>query len=66
MIRRYALVAENDVFMILSFNEDQEAAAAWIAGLSSSPKVIEISNHPNVNEINRGWTWTEEGFSAPQ
>lgn len=66
MIRRYAFIVENDVFMVLSFNDDQEAAPAWVAGLASSPTIVDITSHPGVNQINRGWNWDGENFSAPQ
>lgn len=66
MNRKYVLIAEGDVFMTISFNEDQPGAPGWIAGLASSPTVVEVTTLPNGHEITRGWTWDGTGFSAPQ
>lgn len=63
--RRYVLIAEGDVFMQIYFDDQTSHpnAPAWAAGLLSDPKVIEVTDQPNVVP---GWTWDGTGFKAPE
>lgn len=63
--RRYVFIADGDVFMQIAFDDEgpHPRSAAWAAGLSSDPKVIEVTNQPNVVP---GWTWDGTDFKAPE
>jgi hypothetical protein len=65
MAKKYVLVAEGDVFMTISFSEEQPGAPAWMAGLASSPTIVDISSHPDAEQITRGWTWDGATFNPP-
>lgn len=66
MKKKYALVAEGDVFMTISFDDSMPQTEAWIAGLASSPVIIEITDNPDVNNIRGGWTWDGTSFRASE
>jgi len=63
-IRRFVCVTEGDVFMQIQFDDSISGpkSAAWAAGLSSNPIVIEVTDQPNVVP---GWTWDGTNFIAP-
>lgn len=63
--RRFVLIADGDVFMQIQFDDETSGPAAplWAAGLSSDPKVIEVTNMPQVVT---GWTWDGVEFKAPE
>jgi len=68
MIRKFAFVAEGDVFMVWTFDsEDTDGAdpakvEMIMAGMSSNPKVIEFSPNQPITE---GWTHDGIGFRQP-
>lgn len=66
MLKKYALIAEGDVFMTISFDDSLPQTEAWVAGLASNPVVIEITNNPDIENIKGGWTWDGTNFKAPQ
>jgi hypothetical protein len=64
-IKKYAVIAGEDVFSILSFNEDESVnpnAPRLVAGFSSDPKIVEIDPE---SFINVGWTWDGSNFNPP-
>lgn len=64
-VKRYVFIAENDVFLQFSFDDENShpRAAAWAAGLSSNPICIEVTDRP---EVIPGWTWNGIEFVAPE
>lgn len=62
-VRKFAWIAEGDVFTILTVPEEQnpEAAARITAGMLSNPIVIETTG----TDVNEGWTWDGEKFNPP-
>jgi len=65
MLRKYALIAEGDVFMTLSFDDSLPQAGPWAPGLASNPVIVEITNDPEIENIKSGWTWDGTNFTAP-
>lgn len=63
--RRFVLIAEGDVFMQIQFDDEisHSNAAAWAAGLSSNPSVVEVTNQP---EVIPGWVWDGSSFTSNQ
>jgi hypothetical protein len=63
--KRFVLIAEGDVFLQLSFDDENShpRAAAWSAGLLSNPICIEVTDKP---EVVPGWTWNGTEFIPPQ
>lgn len=66
MLKKYALIAEGDVFMTISFDDTMPQTEAWVAGLASNPVIVEITNDPNIQNIKGGWTWDGVEFKEPQ
>ncbi len=66
MLKKYALIAEGDVFMTISFDDTMSQTEAWVAGLASNPVIVEITNDPNIENIKGGWTWDGNLFTAPE
>lgn len=66
MLKKYAFIAEGDVFMTISFDDAQPQTEAWVAGLASNPVIVEITNDPNIENIKGGWTWDGSVFRAPE
>jgi len=66
MKKKYALIAEGDVFMTFSFDDSMPQTEAWVAGLASSPVIIEITDNPDADNIRGGWTWNGTEFVAPE
>lgn len=68
MIRKFAFVAEGDVFMVWTFDsEDSDGAdpakvEMIMAGMASNPKVIEF---PANMAIQEGWRHDGTGFIKP-
>ena len=70
MERKFAFVAEGDVFMVWSFdselqeeNGSPERIEMIIAGMASNPKVIEFNPDQSIGE---GWTHDGIGFVPPK
>lgn len=69
MIRKFAFVAEGDVFMVWTFDsEDTDGAdpakvEMIMAGMASNPKVIEFMPDQGVDQ---GWTHDGIGFVRPK
>ena len=69
MERRFAFVAEGDVFMTMAFNPagDEEAPPETlqmiIAGMASNPKIIEFGPTQSITE---GWTHDGTNFIPPK
>ena len=66
MLKKYAIIAEGDVFMTISFDDADPQTEAWVAGLVSNPVIVEITNDPNIQSIKGGWTWDGNVFAAPE
>lgn len=62
--RKFAWIAEGDVFGVFTIVEEQNPAAnaRITAGLLSNPIVIEVIDNDSVSE---GWTWDGETFNPP-
>ena len=62
-VRKFAWIAEGDVFGVMTIPEEQnpEAAQRLIAGMSSNPIVVECTG----TDVEHGWTWDGEAFSSP-
>jgi hypothetical protein len=65
MIKKYAFVAEGDVFMTIEFDDSNPKAEAWVAGLASSPLIIDITDNESKELISGGWTWVDGVFAQP-
>jgi hypothetical protein len=69
MKRKFAFVAEGDVFMVWTFDSEEtegapdEKIAMILAGMSSNPKVIEFMPDQDIGE---GWTHDGIGFVRPR
>lgn len=64
----YALVADQDVFGILSFDDNpavNDSGPRMAAGLSSNPIVVEIFDEELQQKVRYGWTWNGETFVPP-
>jgi hypothetical protein len=61
-IKKFAFVVEGDVFMLMTFPDNNPKSEAWIAGLSSSPLIIDVSDN---KEVVPGYTWDGEKFIKP-
>lgn len=62
---KFAFVADGEVFMTWSYDENYEQAERWTAGLSSNPTIVDVSAHPQMDELQIGWIWDGTSFSAP-
>lgn len=62
MIRRFAWVAEGDVFFMFTFDDQTEQGQRWAAGLNSAPIVFEVDPESLVGV---GWTHNGENFVPP-
>ena len=64
MHRKFALIAEGDVFMVLTINDEinPEQSERWVAGLNSNPVVVEF---PEEESIGVGWTYSNGEFTQP-
>jgi len=64
MHRKFALIAEGDVFMVLTINDeiDPEKSERWVAGLNSNPIVVEFSAEESIDT---GWTYSNGEFTQP-
>ncbi len=64
MHRKFALIAEGDVFMVLTINDeiDPEKSERWVAGLNSNPIVVEFSAGESIDT---GWTYSNGEFTQP-
>jgi len=64
-IYKFALIAGNDVFSIMSINSEDPnpIVPRLIAGMQSDPVILDVtSDNP---EINIGWVWDGEVFIPP-
>lgn len=66
MLKKYAFVAEGDVFMTIQFDDSTPKGEAWVAGLASSPIIIDITDDENKDLISGGWTWVDGVFRQPE
>ena len=64
MNRKFALIAEGDVFMVLTINDEisPQQSERWVAGLNSNPVVVEF---PAEEPIDVGWTYSNGEFIQP-
>ena len=68
-VHKFAFVAEGDVFTVWTFNSESteegssEEMAMIIAGMSSNPKIVEITTD---QKIGLGWTYNGTEFEAPK
>lgn len=67
MERKFAFIAEGDVFAVFTFNtEDMEESPDKVemimAGLASNPRVVEFPADMNIEE---GWRHDGNGFIRP-
>lgn len=64
-IYKFALVAGNDVFSIMSINSEDPnpIVPRLIAGMQSNPITLDVTN--DNPDINVGWTWDGECFIPP-
>lgn len=62
MIRRFAWIAEGDVFMMFTFDDETERGQRWAAGLNSEPIVVEVDAE---SQVKFGWTYSNGEFSPP-
>lgn len=60
MIRRFAWVAEGDVFMMFTFDDESDQGQRWLAGLNSAPIVVEVDPESGVGV---GWVYDGENFN---
>ena len=61
-LKKFAFIAEGDVFMIMTFPEDHQKSEVWTAGLLSAPTIVDVSS---VENIAPGWTWNGTDFINP-
>jgi hypothetical protein len=61
-IKKFAFIVEGDVFMLIAFPDTSPKSEAWVAGLSSSPVIIDVSDN---NEVLPGYFWDGEKFIKP-
>lgn len=65
-IRKFAMIADSDVFGIITLDDDPNINSNGpriSAGLSSNPKIVEISSDSNIDH--HGWTWNGTDFIGP-
>lgn len=62
MIRRFAWIAEGDVFMMFTFDDESDQGQRWLAGLNSAPIVVEVDADSTVGI---GWTYADNEFNPP-
>ena len=64
MNRKFALIAEGDVFMVLTINDEinPQQSERWVAGLNSNPVVVEFSAE---EPIDVGWIYSNGEFAQP-
>lgn len=64
MHRKFALIAEGDVFMVLTINDEinPQQSERWVAGLNSNPVVVEFSAE---EPIDIGWAYSNGEFTQP-
>ena len=64
MNRNFALIAEGDVFMVLTINDEinPERSERWVAGLNSNPIAVEFSAEESIDV---GWTYSNGEFTQP-
>lgn len=62
--RKFAWIAEGDVFGMFTIIEEQNptVAARLTAGLLSNPIVVEVTGNEDVKD---GWTWDGTAFHPP-
>ena len=61
-LRRFAWIAEGDVFMMFSFDDQNPRGERWAAGLNSNPIVVEVEEN---SDVRIGWTYVQNEFVAP-
>jgi hypothetical protein len=55
--KKYALIVDNEVFGVLSFDDDPSVnptGPRYAAGLSSNPMIVEVDSSITVQH---GWIW---------
>lgn len=67
-MKKFAFVVGEDVFAVFKIDRDEpdvipEKADIIIAGMSSDPKVIEVSE---IEGIDAGWTFDGISFNSPE
>lgn len=63
--RRFVFIAGNEAFMQFTINPSVNAEM-FIAGLSSDPKVIDITDLGIPEGPITGWVWDGETLKAPE
>lgn len=63
MLKRYAIVAGEDVFYIMSMDTEHPVAAKWIAALESDLKFVKVNNYAQVRP---GYLYKDGMLYAPE
>lgn len=64
-VKRFAFIVGNEAFMQITISPSQKADM-FIAGLSSDPKVIDITDLDVPEGPITGWIWDGQTLKAPE
>lgn len=59
----FALLADNEVFHVLGFDEDNAIAEKWIAALRSNVELVDTAGYP---KIRKGYLYGNGNFYGPE
>lgn len=59
----FALLADNEVFFVIQFDEDNAIAEKWIAALRSDVELIDTAEYP---KIRKGYLYSNGNFYGPE
>lgn len=62
-LKKFVLVAGQDVFMTIAFDESHKNAELFTAGLTSNPVAVDATDFPDVVA---GWRWDGTQFLPPE
>ena len=60
---KFAIVAENEVFHILSFDESNSIAEKWIAAFRSNVEIVNVNEY---KKIRKGYLYNNGNFYGPE